>query len=178
MELAGKLVERLRASNKLTDLSANPESTPQPQICLDIDRTAAQDRGVAKDDLLKTLQVYFGSLDVNDFNRFGRTWQVTVQAKPELRMQIEDIKQLKVRNVNGEMVPLSAFVALRETEAAAAIHRLDFQPMVEITANPVSSLSLAQARTLCENLAEEVRKELRLSAEYRLTWLQEMPAAK
>ena len=62
--------------------------------------------GVSLSDVFNTLQVYLGSLYVNDFNQFGRTWQVNVQADPPFRRQIEDLKQLKVRNAQGEMVPL------------------------------------------------------------------------
>ena len=69
-----------------------------PWLYLDIDRTAAKTMGVSMDEVFNTLQVYLGSLYVNDFNRFGRTWQVNVQADADFRSQIEDLKQLKIRN--------------------------------------------------------------------------------
>jgi multidrug efflux pump subunit AcrB len=177
-ELARKLAGRLRETKKLIDVWVDPDSTPRPQIHLDIDGDKARRLGVSVSDINSTLQVYLGPLYVNDFNKFGRTWQVVVQADTAVRKQAEDLKQLKVRNNNGDMVPLGTIVSVRQVEGPVAIDRLDGRPMVEITANPSAGVSLAQARTLCEGLAEEVRKELCLPAEYRLTWLQEMPAPK
>ena len=72
-----------------------------PWLYLDIDRTQAKTMGVSISEVFDTLQVYLGSLYVNDFNRFGRTWQVNVQADADFRKQIEDLKQLKVRNDRG-----------------------------------------------------------------------------
>ena len=77
-----------------------------PWLYLDIDRAQAKTLGVSIAELFDTLQVYLGSLYVNDFNRFGRTWQVNVQGDANFRQQIEDLKQLKVRNDRGAMVPL------------------------------------------------------------------------
>ena len=82
-----------------------------PWMRLNIDRTQAKTLGVAVSDIFDTLQVYFGSYYVNDFNKFGRTWQVNVQAGEGFRERIDDIKQLKVRNAAGGMVPLSTVLA-------------------------------------------------------------------
>jgi multidrug efflux pump subunit AcrB len=168
---AEKVAGQLGRNDKLTDVWANPESRLQPQVYLDIDRTKAKEFGVSMDDVFNTLQVYLEAFHVNDFNRFGRTWQVTIQAEPPGKL--EDIKKLKVRNGKGDMVPLGAFVAVREVKGPVVLERLDGRPMVEITANLAPGLTLAEARTLCEGLAEEVRKELKLPREYRLTWLRE-----
>jgi multidrug efflux pump subunit AcrB len=177
-ELAQKLTARLRRSKKLTDVLLNPESEPQPQLYLDIDRTAAKAMGVSLEDVFQTLEAYLGRLDVNDFDRFGRTWHVHVDGKSASRKGIDDLKQLKVRSAEGQIVPVSKLVTVREVKGASALERLDGQPMVEITANPASEVSLAEVRLLCETLAEQVRKELRLPATYRLAWLAEMPAPK
>ena len=72
-----------------------------PWLYLDIDRTAAKTMGVSMAEVFNTLQVYLGSLYVNDFNLFGRTWQVNVQAEQDFREQIDDLKQLKVRSRTG-----------------------------------------------------------------------------
>jgi multidrug efflux pump subunit AcrB len=80
-------------------------------------------------------------------------------------------RKSQVRNSDGQMVPLSDFVSLREAEVLAAAERLNGSPMVALTANPVPGVSLAQARALCEMRAEEIRRELGLSDEYRLAWL-------
>lgn len=174
-ELAQKLAERLRKEKKLTDLWLDPASTPQPQLCVDIDRARAKVQGVAMEDVFRALQTYFGQQQINDFNRFGRTWQVVVQMEAANPRKAEGLKQLKVRNSKEEMVPLSNLVTVRELTGVAALHRFNGRPMEEITAHPAPGVSLAEARGLCEKLAEEIRKELRLSAEYRLTWFQDPP---
>lgn len=79
-------------------------------------------------------------------------------------------KKLLVRGAGGRLVPLTALVAVREVEAPAAVERRNGLPMVAITANPAAGASLAQARGLCEARAEEARRGLGLSAEYRLAW--------
>jgi RND family efflux transporter MFP subunit len=170
-EFAKKLAERLGESKKLTDVWANPDSEPRLQRILEIDRTAAAGRGVSINDIFDTLQVYGGSLYINDFTRFGRTWRVVVQAAPGSGDWAKDLRKLKIRNARGQMIPLNTIVKVGETEGPAALDFLDFWPMVEITANPDSGVKLEAARKLCEVLADEVRKELRLSADYRLNWL-------
>src|SRR5207302_8373904 len=79
-----------------------------PQFYVDIDRTKAKTMGVALTDVFDALQAYLGSYYVNDFNRFGRTWQVNVQADASFRMDADTVRQLKVRNGDGDMVPLGA----------------------------------------------------------------------
>src|SRR5947207_1259533 len=80
-----------------------------PWLQLDINRNDARMMGVSMAEVFSALQVYVGSLYVNDFNRFGRTWQVNVQADANFRRKVDDLKRLKVRNDKGEMVPLGAF---------------------------------------------------------------------
>jgi multidrug efflux pump subunit AcrB len=145
---------------------------------VDINRERAAQMGVAARDIASTLQVYLGSLYVNDFNRFGRTWQVVVQADAKADDQAAALRQLKVRNAKGEMVPLAALVKVRTVQGPDAIDRLNLQPMVEVTANPAAGVSQAEARALCDKLVEQVRRELRLPGAYRLTWLPEPPASR
>src|SRR5262249_8608713 len=108
---------------------------------------------------------------LSDFTRFGRTWRVEVQAVPGSGDWAKGFRKLKIRNARGQMIPLNTLVKVGEAEGPAALDFLDFWPMVEITANPDSGVKLDAARKLCEVLAEEVRKELRLPADYRLYWL-------
>jgi multidrug efflux pump subunit AcrB len=171
LEWTEKVVERLRQSPQLTDVGATPGATRHPQLSVDVDRAQAKALGVSLDDLMALLQVHLGSLHVNDFNGFGRTWQVRVQAGPRFRNQAEDLKRLKVRNAQGDLVPLGELVRVREFEALGVLERLNLEPMMALTANPAPGASLADARSLCETLAEEVRKELQLPKEYRLRWL-------
>jgi multidrug efflux pump subunit AcrB len=172
-EWAGRLAELLGRSRMLTDVGVNSASTPRPQQFIDIDRTAAAVRGVSMEDVLSTLRVLDGPLNVNDVNRFGRTWTVTVQAVASGDWA-KDLRTLKVRNGQGQMIPLGTLVKVRDMEGPQAVDYLDFTPMVELTANPAQGVSMVQARTLCEKLAEEVRKELRLPGNYRLRWLPEI----
>src|SRR5439155_1276260 len=83
-----------------------------PWLELIIDRAQAKDRGVSIDDVRTTLESTIGPYYVNDFNRFGRTWQVNVQAQETFRQSAEDVKQLKVRNAQGEMVPLAVILVV------------------------------------------------------------------
>ena len=88
---------------------------------LDVDRTACMLKGVDLQDVFTTLQVYLGSLYVNDFNLFGRTWQVIVQSESRFRDQKDDISRLQVRNSSGTMVPLGSVAdGPRDQRAAGA----------------------------------------------------------
>ena len=79
-----------------------------PEIYLDIDRTKVASLGISLDNVNQTLETYLGSLYVNNFNAFGRDWQVNVQAEGNFRERVEDINLLEVRNNPGQMVPLGA----------------------------------------------------------------------
>jgi multidrug efflux pump subunit AcrB len=177
-DFAIEVGERLRKRKKLTDVWVKPDTNPRPLLYLDLDRTAVKEKGVALKDVLTTLEATLGTVHVNDFNRFGRTWQVCVAASGPARLRPEGIKELKLRNSKGEMVALGELVKVRTLEAPIAINRLNLEPAVELTANPAVGISLSQARTLCETLSKDVRRELRLTAAYRLTWLRELPAPK
>src|SRR4030095_1756659 len=86
-----------------------------PQLEADIDRAKAKAQGVPLQNLFETMQIYLGSLYVNDFNRFGRTFQVVAQADAPFRDRLQDVTRLKARNANGEMVPLGALMKVTET---------------------------------------------------------------
>ncbi len=177
-ELADKLAERLRRSEKLVDVRASRDSTPVPQLYVDVDRDVAARAGVSLTDLFNTLQTTLGSVYVNDFNRFGRTWQVVVQAPERPRDAVEDLKRLMVRNRKGEMVPLDKLAKVQTVNDPLVLDRFNGKPAVQLTANPAVGTSIAEARTLCERLADEVRRELRLPAAYRVSWLRDLPASR
>jgi multidrug efflux pump subunit AcrB len=170
-QLAEKLGERLQKTKLLTDVWVNQDSKPRPCLYMEIDRTKVKALGVDVKDVFETLQVFLGSMYVNDFNEFGRTWQVIVSAE-NVKADAEDLLKLQVRNNQGKMVRLSTFTGVRTTEGPAVILRVDTRPAVLVSANPVASQTAAQARTLTEAQFEEARKELRLPNGYRLTWLQ------
>ncbi len=99
-----------------------------PWLELIIDRTQAKDRGVSIDDIRTTLESTLGPYYINDFNRFGRTWQVNVQARDTFRQTVEDIKQLKVRNGQNEMVPLADFATVRFVSGPVMVMRYNMYP--------------------------------------------------
>ncbi len=100
-----------------------------PQLYADIDRTKARQLGVPVTDVFDTMQIYLGSLYVNDFNQFGRTYSVRVQADAPFRARAEDIGLLKVRSTTGEMVPLSALLKVKPSCRPGARHALQRLPV-------------------------------------------------
>jgi len=170
-ELAAKLADRLRESEKLTDVWAGPAFTPCAGPCLDMDRASSAKFGVSIENVSATLQAYYGSVDIDDFKYFGRSWQVKVGIDAGGGKEAGDIGKLMVRTVDGRMVALGSFAELRETKTADVVERLNLYPAVAVTANPAPGVSLAQVRALCETLLEEARKELGLTDGYRLQWL-------
>jgi len=137
---------------------------PQPQLHVNIDKSALSKHGLQAGDVVTAIKYAHGSLIVN---RFGGTRPITIQTDP---WQVKDIKELKIRDGEGKMVPLSKLATIEEIRAPLVLQRFNGQPMVEITAN-VGAGSLARIRQLCETVAGEVRQELRLPERYRLTWL-------
>ncbi len=126
-----------------------------PQLYVDVDRTKAKSMKVALNDIFDTLQIYLGSLYVNDFNLFGRTYQVTAQADAQFRRAPQDILDLKTRNAAGEMVPLGALVNVRDDSGPDKIVRYNMYPSAELTGNAVPGTSSGQAITAMEQLARE-----------------------
>jgi RND family efflux transporter MFP subunit len=170
-KFARMLSERLGRSKSLADVWMNPNATLHLQRIIDIDGERARQRGVSLADITNTLQAYSGSLYIGDFTRFGRHWRMELSPGGDSKDWGEDVRKLKIRNARGDMVPLADFLKTREAEQPPALDLLDSQPMVEIAANLASGVTREQAVKLCEKVAQEVRKELRISAEYRLTWL-------
>jgi multidrug efflux pump len=126
-----------------------------PQLYADIDRTKVRSMGVALTDVFDALQAYLGSYYVNDFNRFGRTWQVNVQADAPFRVDAETIKQLKVRNADGDMVPLGAVVDVRESTGPVTITRYNMFPAATITGSWEPSVSTGDVLRTMEALSEK-----------------------
>ena len=116
-----------------------------PQLYLDVDRLKAKSMGVPLSDIFDTLQIYLGSLYVNDFNLFGRTYHVTAQADSAFRREPEDILNFKARNNRGEMVPLGSLVNVRDITGPDHIVRYDMYPAAEITGNATPGVSSGDA---------------------------------
>jgi multidrug efflux pump subunit AcrB len=126
-----------------------------PQLDADIDRVKAKQQGVPLQNLFETMQVYLGSLYVNDFNRFGRTYQVIAQADAKFRQNPEDITRLKTRNSRGEMVPLGSIVKVTETHGPDRAMRYNGYPAAEINGGPAPGFSSGQAEALITKLAND-----------------------
>ncbi|HWP00208.1 MAG TPA: multidrug efflux RND transporter permease subunit [Methylococcus sp.] len=127
-----------------------------PQLYLDLDRTRAKSMNVPLNEIFDTLQVYLGSLYVNDFNRFGRTYQVVAQADARFRMHPSDITRLKARNAEGGMVPLGSLLQVREITGPDKVTRYNLYPAAEITGQTLPGTSSGQALAIMEKLAEEI----------------------
>src|SRR5262249_2395959 len=117
-----------------------------PQIDVDVDRERVKTYGIPLTDVFDTLQVYLGSLYVNDFNRFGRTYQVNVQAEQSFRMQPEQITQLKTRNNQGEMVPLGSVLHVKRGYGPDQVMHYNGYPAAEINGGPAPGYSSGQAQ--------------------------------
>jgi multidrug efflux pump subunit AcrB len=139
-----------RLENLSTSFRANT-----PWLDLRIDRAMVKTLGVSVSELFDTLQVYLGSLYVNDFNRFGRTWQVNVQGESQYRKQIEDLKQLKVRNEAGSMVPLMSMASVEDREGPVLIMRYNMYPAAAINGTPAPGVSSGEAIHEMEGWAGE-----------------------
>ena len=103
-----------------------------PQLDADVDRVKAKAQGVPLTELFDTLQTYLGSAYVNDFNMFGRTWQVIAQADGPFRDDVEDIGNLRTRNSNGEMVPIGSMVKITKTYGPDPVIRFNGYPAADI----------------------------------------------
>jgi multidrug efflux pump len=126
-----------------------------PQFRLEINRAQAKTMGVSLSELNEALQVYLGSVYVNDFNLFGRTYQVTAQAEAAYRKDPADIARIRIRNQNGDMVPLGALVKVIKTGGADRVQRYNLYYSADINGNTLSGISSGQMIEKIERLAKE-----------------------
>ncbi|MGF6528392.1 efflux RND transporter permease subunit [Variovorax sp. PvP013] len=126
-----------------------------PQLYADIDRTKARQLGVAVTDIFETMQIYLGSLYANDFNRFGRTYSVRVQADAPYRARAEDVGLLKVRSASGEMVPLSALMKVGASFGPERAMRYNGYLSADVNGGPAPGVSSGQAQDAIARIAAE-----------------------
>ncbi|MET3392290.1 multidrug efflux pump [Variovorax sp. 1140] len=126
-----------------------------PQLYADIDRTKARQLGVPVTDIFDTMQIYLGSLYANDFNKFGRTYSVRVQADAPYRARAEDVGLLKVRSTSGEMVPLSALMKVNSTFGPERAMRYNGYLAADINGGPAPGYSSGQAQDAIVKIAAE-----------------------
>jgi multidrug efflux pump len=124
-----------------------------PQVNVDVDRVKAMQLGVSVPDIFDTMQIYLGSFYVNDFNRFGRVYQVRVQADAPFRANMDDIGLLKARNDKGEMVPLSTLVKVTPTYGPDSVVRYNGYTAADINGGPAPGYSSGQAQAAIERIA-------------------------
>ena len=137
-------------SNAFTSFSART-----PQLYLDIDRNKAQRLGVDLDTVFGTLSANLGSAYVNDFNIFGRVYQVRLQAEPEYRMSPEDVLRLKVRDREGNTLPIDSIASIRDSVGPATVYRYNLYPAAAVTGDPAPGVSTGQALAAMEALADQ-----------------------
>ncbi len=133
----------------------NSSGANTPWLYLDIDRTKCLALGVQVSDVFNALQVYLGSYYVNNFNEFGRTWQVNVQADPKFRSQVGDIRQLHVRNNQGQMIRLGTLLDVRDTSGPVMIMRYNLYTAAAVTGDAAPGTSSGEAVDLMQEVANQ-----------------------
>ncbi|OLO04960.1 efflux RND transporter permease subunit [Salinicola socius] len=148
----GAVVQTPGMSYPITSYQANV-----PQLDAEVDRLKAKTQGVAVSDLFDTLQTYLGSTYVNDFNTFGRTWQVIAQADAPYRDSVEDIARLRTRNAQGEMVPIGSMIDIHQSFGPDPVLRFNGYPAADLAgeADP-RVLSSPQAMSALTDIGERV----------------------
>lgn len=151
---AQSVIENAAAQSGLAGVRTTFRSNV-PQLLVDVDREQAKTMGVPLSAVFEALQTYLGATYVNDFTYFGRTYQVKVQAEAESRLAPSDINELRVRNSNGELVPLGAIVTVRETTGPQSITRHNSYPAVKILGSAAPGFSSGEALTIMEGMAAQ-----------------------
>jgi len=151
-QFANDMVTAGTASPVVTRLNQN-FNTAVPQLFVDVDRERVKTYGIPLQTVFSTLQTNLGSAYVNDFNLFGRTWRVMVQADEAFRSRPSDIERLEVRNARGDMVPIGALAQVRDTVGPQVINRFNMFPAATITGVPNPGYSSGQATAEMERLA-------------------------
>lgn len=139
-----------------------------PQMFVDVDRTKCKTLGVPLNEVFLTLQTYLGGYYTNDFNLFGRTWQVNLQGDPRFRMSPDQIAQLKVRNAAGNMVPLGTVATIKDEGGPALITRYNGIPAATVNGASVPGMSSGDVIRAVEGTAD---RELSVGMDYQWTEL-------
>jgi HAE1 family hydrophobic/amphiphilic exporter-1 len=126
-----------------------------PQLYINVDRVKVKTLDVPLTNVFATLQAYLGSAYVNDFNRFGRTFQVRVQAEQKFRVEPRDIERLEVRNRAGQMIPLGSVVDVKRSFGPQILTRYNLYPSAAISGEPAAMISSGQAIAVMEQMARD-----------------------
>jgi hydrophobe/amphiphile efflux-1 (HAE1) family protein len=131
-------------------------NTNNPQLYLDIDRNKAERLGVPVDNVFEALEVFIGSVYINDFNYLGRTFRVTAQAEAEERLSIDDALRIRVRNNNGDMVPIGSFATVENTSGPSRVPRYNLYPAAGVMGSASPGYSSGEALNAMEDLAAQI----------------------
>jgi multidrug efflux pump len=150
-----RIIERSKESDKVENLFS-VHRAHIPQLYVDLDRDQCQSMAVDPNDVFSTLQIYLGSFYINDFNKFGRTWQVIVQAEGEFRDDPERVKRLMVRSARDNMVPLGSLLTIKELGGPINIGRYNMYPAAAILGSTKPGVSTGQGIEEMERICAEV----------------------
>lgn len=150
--VASEMIRESRSTHELSALT-NTFRPTAPTVFADVDREKVLSLRVPLQSVFDTLQAYLGSTYVNDFNEFGRTWHVNVQADARFRAHTEDIGRLQVRNQDGQMVPMSTLVKINYATGPLRIDRYNMYPAIRVIGQPGPGISSGQAMSAMEDLA-------------------------
>jgi multidrug efflux pump len=143
-----------------------------PQLYIDVDRTKCKALGIPLNDVFNTLQTNLGGYYVNDFNQFGRTWQVNAQADMRFRCRADDVRLLKVRNNKGEMVPLGTLATVIDSSGPLMITRYNMYPAAAINGNTAPGVSSGQAIDMMDTLSQKELPNSMATEWTELTYMQ------
>ncbi len=148
------LVDKLKEDKRLVSLVSVFRANV-PQLYVNLNRVESMTKEVGLKDFFDTLRIYLGSLYVNDFNKFGRTWQVIVQADHHFRNRVDGVRRLKVRNAEGAMVPLGALADIEERNGPLIIIRYNMYPAAPVNGSAAPGVSSGTAIKIVEQKAHE-----------------------
>jgi multidrug efflux pump len=143
-----------------------------PQLFIDIDRTKCKSLGVPLSSVFETLQIYMGGFYVNDFNDFGRNWQVNIQADQKFRADVAAVRQLKVRSALGEMVPLGTLAEIRDAVGPVTVTRYNMFPAAPINGGSLPGVSTGTVIRVMDSLSERLLPAGMTTEWTELTYLQ------
>lgn len=168
MQLYAQVMKLVEAAAKRPELAGvqTTFSASTPQYYIDLDRAKARALGVSITDVFATMQSTFGSLYVNDFTLYGRSFRVNIQSEEEFRRTPEDLRKVSVRSASGDLVPLDALVSVERIIGPDLIERFNAFPAIKLMGGPAPGYSSGQALAAMEEIAAEV-----FDAGYTLDWI-------
>lgn len=149
-----EVIQKAWATPELTGIFSSYQVNV-PQLDIDLDRTKALDQGILINDIFQTMQGYLGSVYVNDYNQFGQTYQVNVQAEEKYRQEPEQVENLKVRNKEGDMVPLGSFLSVEKSSGPDRVMHYNSYTTAELNGAAAMGFSSGQAQIAIEKILKE-----------------------